>query len=229
MEVTKTDSEKKKSLLLVIEGLALFMAVHAVSGYYIYPKLADFYPNVPRLTMAMLSSAAISLIAILYLAFRSKHFPKYFMDKQYIIPIVVAGAMASWFIFFIEISVFNLNKTLSIIQAILKTSDSSYYNLNVFLYVCWSPLIEETLFRGYFLEMLKGPWGVRFSMLFSSLLFVIPHMKLGGNFVIDFFSVTSFFLFLTSLLLSVVYIRAGLLAAILVHLFEHLYILFINT
>jgi|SRR5208283_2511412 len=146
--VIKTNCEKKKKLLQVFEGFAIFIIVHAIGRHYIYPQLVEYYPYVPRVTMALLSSSAISpVFAIFYLAFRSRHFPECFVDKKNIFLVVVAGAMALWLLFFAELLFFN--KSTIIVRAILKTSESTYYKFNFFLYVFWTPLIEETLFRGY--------------------------------------------------------------------------------
>ncbi len=52
---------------------------------------------------------------------------------------------------------------------------SIYDLINIFLYTAWAPLFEETLFRGYFLEILKS-WNNTGALLLSSLLFTLPHL-----------------------------------------------------
>ena len=114
-------------------------------------------------------------------------------------------------------------------QAILEAYPY-YFELNLFLSIIWGPFIEEVLFRGYFLEILKSSWSVKASILVSSLLFTIGHkglaeILLNGKW---HYIMSVLMIFLSSVVFSAAYIRGGLLAAAIIHMFANLYFFIIT-
>jgi membrane protease YdiL (CAAX protease family) len=214
-------------MLLVTEGFVLNSIILVILGYYFKLLIAQHYPHVPKITVSWFSYPAIApVITICYLAIRFKHIPKIFTDKKKVISTIIVGAIV--LCVFNSLGLFIVGKYNGNAQAILHTS-SFYFPLNIFLYILWIPFIEEVLFRGYFLEILRGSWGVTYSICFSSLLFVLSHHWWFLVFSDIHYLLQVFAIFLASLLFSLSYIRAGLIAAILMHTIGNCYVLYINT
>lgn len=213
--------ENIKSILVALKGFGILIIAHAVGGavgvYLLAPRLA-FY-GIPLVTVAMLSSSAISaLVAIIYLKLTTKFFPN-FSPKKAIFLYLFSGIFASWIVSLPQVLL--LGKESAFIQDILKTS-YPYYYLNLFLFILWGPLLEETLYRGYFFEILRRDWGNGKAFLFSSILFVFFHGLWGT------FNINLFFIFFYSAIFTLLYIEGGLVASIIVHSFVNFYLVYLN-
>lgn len=214
------DYSKIKSVIIVLEGFGALIAFHAIGGYYCAPKVAGVFPKLPLLTVSMLSSSAISpVIAIIYLALRTKFIPKFTIKKE-IFMYILAGIVMAWIVVFVSVIVSGKGDVFT--QEILKTP-YPYYYLNLFLLILWGPLLEEILFRGYFFEILRQKLNNTRALLFSSILFVIFHGIWGG------YGINLFFIFLYSVIFTLMYIQGGLIASISVHALVNFYLLYLNT
>jgi membrane protease YdiL (CAAX protease family) len=210
-----------RSVFVVLKGFGVLIIAHAVVGaigvYYLGPKLVT--RGIPLVTIAMLSSSATSaLFAITYLKLTTNYFPIFKVKKE-IVPYVFAGVVATWIVSIMQ--VFFLGKESAFIQDILKTSHLYYY-LNLFLFVLWGPLLEETLYRGYFFEILRRDWGNGKAFLLSSILFVFFHGLWGV------FNLSLLFIFFYSAIFTLLYIEGGLVVPIIVHSFTNFYLAYLN-
>lgn len=211
---------RSKSAIVVLEGFGVLIVTHAIGGYYCGPWLAETFIELPQVTVAMLSSSSISpVIALIYLGLRTKFIPRFNVKKETFISLLPIIVMA-WIVVFVSVLLYGKESLFG--QEILKTLPPYYY-LNLFLVVLFGPLLEETLSRGYFFEILKQSWGNTKALLLSSVLFVIPHSIWGS------LDISLFFIFLFSIVFTLAYIMGGLVTAILVHAFVNFYLFYLNT
>lgn len=205
--------------VIVLEGFGILIISHAIGGYFCAPKLAEVFSKLPLLTISMLSSSAISpIIAIIYLALRARFIPK-FSVKREILMYILSGIVMAWIVVFINVLVLGKGDTFT--QEILKTPHPYYY-LNLFLLILWGPILEEILFRGYFFEILRQQLNNTMALLFSSILFIVSHGIWGA------FGINLFFIFLSSIIFTLLYIQGGLIVSISVHAFVNFYLLYLN-
>lgn len=225
-EPTTIILKKKRSLRCVLEGFLITYISLFICGYYNI-ELTQYYSYIPQITVKLLSSAISATVATCFLAWRLKYIPKMVTDKRELFSTILVGIIALYV--FIYLALHWFEKYNSNVQLILHTY-SFYFKLNVFLFIFCIPFIEEVLFRGYFLEMLRRPWGTSFSICFSSLLFIFGHkgflslLMYGDIHYLIPFS----YVFLGSILFSIGYLRAGLLASIFLHSFANFFVLYIN-
>ncbi len=214
------NSSNRNNISIVIEGFAILLVAHALGGYYVAPKIADAFPMIPMLTIAMLSSSAVSSpVAIVYLAIRTRVVPKIAISREMLI-YVFLGIVASWFVAVTSILVFG--KNIPFVQEILEIK-YPYFFPTLFLLIVAGPVLEETLARGYFFEILKKSLSNVQAILFSSVLFVLPHGIWGV------FDINLLFIFLYSVIFTYVYMRGGLIASIVVHAFVNLFLVYLNV
>lgn len=213
---------KKKSAIVILEGFGIFIAAHAVGGYFFAPRIEDVFFKFPQITAAMLSSSAISpLLAIVYLTLKIKFIPQFNLRRN-MFPYLLSGMILSWMIVFVSMLFLEM-KRIPLLQEILRIPHPYFYfYLTLFLFLIWGPFLEETLYRGYFFEILKQSWGNTKALLFSSVLFVIPHGIWGS------FDISLLFTFLFSVVFTMTYMRGGLVASILVHTFVNCYLLYLQ-
>ena len=208
---------KCKSILIALEGFIVSIAAHAAGGYYFAPLLAERFPQLFFSNIMMLSSSAISpLIAIVYLAVRVKFFPKVSINKR-VLTYLLSGVIMAWIIAFTSVLLWGMGTPFE-----LKVPHPYYY-LNLLLIVLWIPILEEILNRGYFFEILRQDWGDKIALLFSSILFVLLHGIWGR---ID---MSLIFIFLYSVIFTLVYMKGGLIASIGAHSFVNLYLAYLTS
>lgn len=210
---------KSQSIIVTIEGFAVDMISHWIGGGYFGWILSELYPDMPEITAGMLASSDISpVIAMAYISLRIKYMPA-FRIKSKKIENLLAGIVLAWIVVFLQ-TLF-LGKEISLAEDILNLP-RPYFYVSLFSLMVWGPLIEETLTRGYFFEILRRKWGDTVALLISTLLFIIPH-ALGG-----YGLPALFFTFLGSAVFTFVYIQGGLIPAILTHMFVNSYLVFLN-
>ena len=213
---------KGKNIIVVLEGFGILIISHAVGGYYFSPKLAEVFSKVPLVTIEMLSSSAISpIIAIIYLIWRTNFVPKLRLSiRKETLLYFLSGIVLVWINNFIGM-LFFWDKEMPLAKEILNVT-TPYYYLNLFLVILWGPALEETLTRGYFFEILRRNWGTTIALLLSSLLFVIFHGMWGT------FDWGLLFIFIDSVIFTMMYIEGGLVTSILVHSFVNFYLTYLN-
>ncbi|MBI4655088.1 MAG: CPBP family intramembrane metalloprotease [Nitrospirae bacterium] len=214
------DLTKSKSLIVVMEGLGILLAAHAMGGYYLAPRLAEVFFKMPLLTIAMLSSSAISpLIALVYLALRTRFLPIFIVKREGFL-YLFGGLISAWMVIFFS-TLFLDMKNIPLKEEVLRTPHPYLYP-TLFLLLLWGPLLEEILNRGYFFEILSQNWGRTKAVLFSSVLFVIPHGLWG------YFDRSLIFIYLNSIIFTLIYMRGGLIPSTLVHAFVNSYMLYFD-
>ena len=193
--------------------------VHAIGGYYVAPNLKEVFYELPMLTIQMLFASSLSqFTGILYVYVRSRAVPKILIRNNFV-SFCLSGVVAVWLI-----SVANMlfsGRYIPFAHEIL-SEKSPYLYINAFILIVVGPCFEETLYRGYYFEILKSNFGNLWSILISSLLFILFHAIWGG------FDINLIFIFLYSILFSIVYIQNGLIASTLVHAFVNFYLLYTN-
>jgi membrane protease YdiL (CAAX protease family) len=181
---------------------------------FLRPLLFSALPDTTARTIYLLFSSAIApLIAGLYILFKTRSIPEITV-KRNMFCAVLAGIGGCWLIYKIT-RFFGVGPVLP--------GSSIYELIRIFWIILWAPFVEEALFRGYFLEILKLKWNNIGALLLSSLLFTLPHL-----FNIKIISLTSillygFSIFADSIIFGMVYLQGGLIAAFVVHAFANLY------
>lgn len=210
---------------IIIEGFIVLIIVQAIGVLCFGWLFSSLLANAPKLTINILSSSAISpVIAIAYLSLRQKITPKFNFTRETIIG-AVSGIVLTLMVCLVEVFVFG-TKNVFIRQII--SAPIPYYYINLFWFIVWGPFFEETLFRGYFYELLRAK-GESFAILMSSVMFALPHILFSGL-AIDFYVVLEvLFIFARGLIFVYAYRAGGLLASTATHIFANLYFLYLNT
>jgi membrane protease YdiL (CAAX protease family) len=214
-------SLKSKSLFEVLTAFAIFFSVYVLGGVYLLPVLKRLFPRIPFTTLAAFPASVVApVVGIVILKWLTDTSPRY-RGKNYAhtLSVIAAGIVASWLLTFIE--AFLGGTYWPIVRNILD-APSPYYFLNLLFLIICGPLLEETLSRGYFFELLRNHWGEGKALLISSTLFVLPHGMWGH------FGPGLLFIFFYSIVFTLTYIEGGLVAAAIVHSFTNFYITYIN-
>ena len=218
-----------KGIRLVIEGFGVLTAAQFLPWLILNPLFQSFFPEAPPRLISMLTSSAISpIIASVYLFIRTKLIPKAWIDKETFY-IVLAGIVVCWILDL-------LTSLFCGVQSLRTYDDGFIKNLSIgsvmiiVLRTLWQPLIEETLFRGYFQEILRIKWSNAVkAVLVTSLLFTLPHLTSdlvisGGvpSILANFVHIS-----ISSFIYGLAYIRGGLVASSCIHAFANAYRLFL--
>ncbi len=212
---------KKNSAFFVVEGFVVLVLAH-ICGGYVASTLIEKGSNIPPLSLYIIFTSALSpVVAIIYLVFRT-HIILPILISSNIFKATIAGVIFMWLVAFIQIIFIGRDMYLS--PKLLEVSHPFDY-INIFLCVCWAPLVEEALFRGYFLNMLMRKWGLWIAILASSTLFVVAHLLFAPG---TSNTINMALLFTRSIIVSFAFIQGGFIAAVLVHSFNNLYFLIFN-
>lgn len=210
---------KSKSFGIALEGFLIWV-VSWILGEFFAISLAEMNPDMPLISAEMITSPGISpLMAIGYMWLRLRYIPIVMVNQEVFLG-TCAGILLAWLVTFM--GVLFLGREVSLAQEILKTRHSPYFYPTLFLFVAWGPFLEETLARGYFFELLRRSWGDPAGLVVSSFLFVIFHAIFGGV------GLGLLFIFLWSVILTIVYMQSGLIASILTHMFVNFYLTYLN-
>src|SRR5208283_1089010 len=220
-ELDNLGNMQNKATLYVCEGFSVLMITHVLGGL-ISLKLIEIFNTVPPITVFILSSSALSpVIAIAYLKSRIHFFPNFFINSE-TLAVAASGVVIVWLTIFVERIIF-LGRGPLLLPRLLMVSPPYNY-VNIFWYTFWAPLIEEVLFRGFFLNMLMKKWSVWSAVLVSSILFAFPHILFSET---NVGLVGSSFLLMNSFIFSFVFIQGGIVAAVLTHAFNNIFFLFL--
>ena len=220
------DLSKTKSLLVVIEGFVVQIATHWISLKHLPQRLVEFNPDLPWITVGMVSATISPLVAITYMCIRLQLIPKMITESK-IFRSSAIGIILAWLVVFTQVLFLGKGDpfTLDILQT---RSQPAYFHLTLLLLVIWGPLLEEALNRGYFFETLRMNWGTAVALPISSFLFVSFH----GIFMTIYYGGIGYemiFITLYSIIFTAVYMRGGLFAAFVTHMFVNSCLLYLNT
>jgi len=216
--------QKYNNAFIVAEGFIVFVVIKLLM-IVLATVLVGMLSNANKTTIYVLTSGIFStLLAILYLWIRTKYMPKIKIHYDSIM-YSIAGVIFMWFFLYIGLLFFGFNDVY--IKKLIGVS-GVYKYINVFWFAIWSPVTEELIFRGYFLEMLSHKKPV-IALLITSLLFVTLHIifSLNPYNYLMIISCASFFIF--SMIVGFVYLHAGLMPAIIVHMFSNIYFLIVTV
>lgn len=201
---------KIKYVSIVLEGFLVLQVAYFVGGEYIARGLLRFDPNMPLLTAATIGSANISpIVAIIYMVLRVQGFPALIAGPN-LVSGTIGGIMLSWFVTFVGLIAYE--GTVLQVEEILRLPPLYKYH-GIFSFVVWSPAVEELMARGFFFEILKRQWGILYSTIASTFLFVLAHALWA-----DFGPGLSI-LALYSFTFTFAYVYSGLCGAVVSHIF----------
>ncbi|MBF0559298.1 MAG: CPBP family intramembrane metalloprotease [Nitrospirae bacterium] len=210
----KESNTKVRQLILVLKSFLILMMSYSLLWVFIKPLFKSNLPDaLARSTYLLFASAISPLIAGLYIFLKTGALPKIIV-KRNMFYAVLTGMVGSWL-------TYKIRRHLGVAPAL--PGNSIYDLAKIFIVVLWAPFFEETLFRGYFLEILKLKWNNIGALLLSSFLFTLPHlfnMTLISLYGIMFLG---FSMFADSIIFGVVYLQGGLIAAIVVHALSNCY------
>lgn len=203
--------------MIVLEGFAILLASHFIGGYFLSACLGSAFPHFPNHTIALLASFGICLpLTILYMALRTKHFPKFSINIKTFLFVLVSPVMI-WLLLFVKMITFGKGDSQGILEIIKGPIPYSYINL--FIFLLWGPFAEEILNRGYFYEILKWSWSKSVALIISTILFTIPHYSFSSEFTFSFFIIPIY-----SVIFTVMYMYGGIIAASASHIFLNLFL-----
>ncbi len=213
-------SDAIKSVATSLEVFFVLVAAHAIGGYFLAPKLTNILPGVPILTVAIVASSTFSpIITIAYALLRFKFLPNFYFSKR-TLAFIAIGVLSS--ISFSLLNIYISGNKIPFAESFLYLP-FNYYYLSVFLLTIFVPILEEVLYRGYIFELLKKGFGPWWSLFFVSSLFFLFHGFWGV------FNLSTFFVFIYSVLFTFVYINGGIFASVISHISVNSFLFFIST
>ena len=209
-------------MVYVLEGYVVLW-VSKILFTIFAAKLHFAIPFVPDTTMLLLSSVMACIITIIYLIFRTKYTPIFTISKKACLYSAL-GIGIIWSFHIISSYIF-VSHSAPVLEYI--KGNDVYKYINIICFIILGPITEEIIYRGYFVKLLI-PKGTVSALLITSLLFVTSHLLLH-NYGFSAVLVLGIYFFIFSMTAGFVYTQAGLVAAILVHIFNNLYVLVVNT
>jgi len=215
---------KDNKLVQILETIAVFWLAKTL----IIKTAADFhfaYPSIPIITLAQGSLFVTYTTTIIFLLYRTKIKPYFYFGKEVLLYSAL-GIIIIWLSHGVLALIYVNANNSSVIEFV--NYKDSYKYINLLSIIILIPITEEILFRGYLINILKKT-GVLVSLLVTSVLFVTVHLifhKYGSPLGM---LVNGIYIFFFSMTVGFAYIRAGLMAAILVHIFNNLYVIVTNT
>lgn len=212
---------KYKNIVYVLEGFVVLWLLEIL--FAILAGVLHFsIPFAPVITMALLSSVIACTLTILYLLFRTRFIPIFTINNKALLYSGL-GIVIIWFFHIISSYIFDShsNPFLEYIKC-----KPVYKYINIICFIILVPITEEIVYRGYFVKLLI-PKGTLSALLITSVLFVTSHLLLH-NYSSLAMLVLGIYFFIFSMTAGFIYTRAGLVAAILVHMFNNLYVLVVN-
>ena len=211
-------------MLSVAEGTIVLILCQVVGVCLLGDILHSHYPSAPTLTVNILSSSAIApVLTIFYLWLRTKCLPKFVLNREALLT-AISGMVLVFIVSLLYVMIFKYN---TFVKNLL-SSPGNYKEINIFLFVIWGPLLEEVLFRGYILNLLKS-YGKITALLITSILFATLHLLFAGFSIDLYLLVESIFLVIYAMIYGVCYLNGGIVSAILAHVFCNLYFLVANS
>lgn len=211
---------ERNAVRVVLAGFGISFLTTGIVGLFVQPVAARVLVAIPPLTLRLLLAVTVSpLITMIYLKTRTSYFPKITAKKDGFVLTSGAGCVAVWGVMLIQS--FLLDKQSPFVHDISNAAPFYYYS-NLVLVIFVGPFVEELLYRGFFLEIVRRKQSTSLAVVFTSLLFTIEHLW-GG------LEIGLLFVFLDSMVLSFVYIRNGLVASMAVHAFANALFFFLYS
>jgi membrane protease YdiL (CAAX protease family) len=206
------DFSSTRPVRVVLTGFALSFVTKGIVGLFVQPVAARALASIPPLTLSLLLAVTVSpLITMTYLKARTGYFPKVTGKKDGFVLFSGAGCVAVWGVMLLQ--GFLLDKHSPFVHDIMNAPPFYYYS-NLGLFILGGPFVEELLYRGFFLEILRRKQTTSWAVVITSFLFTLGHLW-GG------LDIGLLFVFLGSVIFSFVYIRNGLVASMVVHAFDN--------
>jgi len=185
----------------VIQTLSVITSVFIVSRFYRFKPFAVFSLNFLNKNSDKGDNFKISSLFVKWL------------------PIIIAINFASSFIIS-KVIIFFEKAGINVPEYDFSFSNNDYFTMFIyFISLCvFAPLIEEFLIRGCIIGILR-PYGVRFSVIISSLVFALLHSNMGQGFA-------AFFI---GLVFGYITIKTGsIIPTIILHSLNNFFPFFIN-
>ena len=216
----KGDTSTKYIFLLVFKGFGVLTIAYFLPWFFLMPFLTSIFPSAPEDLISRISSSAIApVIGTLYLSLKTRQIPT-IIQKWGSLYTAIAGMAGVWLLTLILSSIVG---KIELFNKELFEHGSPTNMIYIFLYMIWAPLVEETFFRGYVLEILRR-WSNIGALLLSSFFFTVPHLftqdiMFGGTVGL----LMAIEHFIMSVILGLSYMQGGLISAIVVHAFANFY------
>jgi membrane protease YdiL (CAAX protease family) len=214
--------ERYKNITILLEGFAVLF----LSKLFFTTRAAKLHfelPFVPDMTMILLAALVACIVTIFYLLCRTNYIPTFTLNNETIL-YSFFGIAIMWI--FHLISSIILVKHAAPLDYTINCKDIYKY-LNILCAIMLLPITEEVIYRGYFIKLLM-PKGTLSALLITSGLFACSHLLLRNYSSLEML-VLGIYFFIFSMTAGFVRIRAGLVAAIFVHVFNNSYVLIINS
>jgi membrane protease YdiL (CAAX protease family) len=214
--LTVTDMSRGRSLRVVITAYAAMGLSGLLCGLFLRPWMESTFPILPPSTVDVLMPGIIPpFVCLSYLLVRIGFVPRLIVKKEVIL-YSFGGTVMAWFVVCMHTLTFGHGAISDLNIA------GPYYYVNLFFLMIWAPLVEETIYRGYFFDILRQKLRTPFALLLSSLLFTLAHIDLSVG-----FEPNLAFIFLCSIVFSLVYVEGGLIASIWTHFFLSAYSVYV--
>lgn len=167
---------------------------------------------------AYIIAGAVGIIAVIGVS--RSNYQKIFSSRQsamtwkrFLLIVLVLFAFQFGTIIFSNLIEMVLNPFhLSAMKEMQKASQTGIYSVSMMVYSgVFAPIFEELVFRGFALKKLQ-PFGIKFALIISSLMFACAH----GNIIQGPFA------FITGMLLGMIATRYGIKWSIITHIFNNL-------
>ena len=212
--------------MLVLEGFLVQIVTHWICVKYLPHSLVALFQDLPWITVGVVLATVSPLVAMSYMWVRLGRSPLMVTETKIFRGLVIGIILA--FLATVGQIVFVGKGDPFTVEILQTQSRPAYFYFTLFFVVIWGPLLEEVLNRAYFFETLRISWGSAVALLLSSFLFVSFH----GIFITMFYGGIGYemvFTALYSIIFTVVYMRGGLIAAFLTHMFVNSCLLWLNT
>lgn len=216
LEKVNLKLKQQNNIKDVFIGFAILIASLFMGVDILFFRYANYFQRdtIPIIYEIIIGIAM--LLSIIYLLLRYKYFPRF---KSHILSETLTASFVGIFIlwllvFFLFLVIFDRNKIDPFISSVIN-SPPPYFYINFVMLVILTPVLEEILMRGYFFELLKKKWNIKYALLITVIFSMITHYKYGlGVFVIAIYNIVFILL----------YIGGGLIASIIGHVFLNYFI-----
>ena len=221
MQIEKENSRTVIRVAGVFIGF--FILIISLSlGNLIFSKFYNSaQKDIPILFYELIVLSA-TMISIFYMVWKYKFIPK-FIKRSFKESIMISGAgiVIIWFLWLFFLTNYYQGKSSSLFVQSLLNLPTKKFIIGSILTIILGPMLEEILDRGFFFELMKIRWNTTISLVITLLFSLITHVGTIHN------NVDFIFHILNVIIFSVLYMKGGLLASILPHMFVNLYSVYI--
>ena len=200
-------------------SIVLFLIVIEFFSYLLlYLGGQSLFPSLPMDLLVLVVKVPIDILILLYCMVRFGR-----IDLAELIPdrrdsiVLILALLAEFWIFGLLIGPEGLR---NVSHESIRNFSASQYWLAIFILVGWVPLLEEALFRRYFLEIQRQHYSTAIAVLITACVGTLFHFKLS--------LIHLLWHFFQEVFSSVVYVKSRLGVSVMVHAFINALVLFLS-